>query len=90
MHWAAVRQGGHMAPKGDTPAIGISHPLLFDVLTGSSISCEAVCFFFLPKPGLGVAWGQVEGGRLKAMGHRDSLANYDIGGLSEVGGSLWG
>ena len=41
----------HMVPKGDPLAIGVSLSLLFDVLSEISLSCEAVCFFFLPKPG---------------------------------------
>ena len=57
-----------MAPEGDTLAIGIFHPLLFDVLPGTSKSCEAVCFFFLPKPGLGCGLGTGRGRKTKGDG----------------------
>ena len=54
---AEVGKMGCMVPEPSPLAIGFSHPLLFDVLIEIVKSCEAVCFFFLPKPGLGVAWG---------------------------------
>ena len=81
--------------KGTLFVIGFSHSLLFDVLNETSLSCEAVCFFFLPKPGLGVAWGQVGGGRLRAMGtlekpidsvywHIDRYGGGGSGGVYQV------
>ena len=68
VHRGWLEQVWHMVPKGDTLDIGVSLSLLFDVLPEIPLSCEAVCFFFLPKPGLGVAWGQVEGGKTKGSG----------------------
>ena len=90
MQWAAMGGIGYMVPKRGTLVVGSSFSLLFDVLSGFLISSEGVCFFFLPKPGLGVASGQVEGGTLRAMNHREHLANKGIGGLGEVCMSTWG
>ena len=51
VEWAARAEMGYLVPKVDHLAIGFSPALLFDVLIEILKSCEAVCFFFLPKPG---------------------------------------
>ena len=51
VEWAARGEMGYLVPKMDPFAIGFSPALLFDVLIEILKSCEAVCFFFLPKPG---------------------------------------
>ena len=61
VQWADMSGIGYMVPEGGTLVVGMSYSLLFDVLSGCPLSSEGVCFFFLPKLGLGVASGQVEG-----------------------------
>ena len=54
--WAARGELVHLVPKNNPFVIGVSPTLLFDVLIEIPKSCEAVCFFFLPKTWLGAGW----------------------------------
>ena len=70
-----MSQGGHMAPEGDTLAIGISTRFYLMFYLEPLKAAKQYASFSSLNLVLGVAWGQVEGGRLRAMGHRNSLAN---------------
>ena len=89
--WLHLLGGWRRVPEHHTLPIGFSHSLLFDVLIEIPKSCEAVCFFFLPKPGFGCGLGnQVGGGRLRAMVYRKTYRTHNIGGQAEVGAVAMG
>ena len=81
-----------MSPKGGPLGIGVSQSLLFDVLSGTPKSCEAVCFFFLPEARLGCGLGVASGRKTKGdetLGKPNRLQT--VVGRGERGvGSTWG
>ena len=84
--WGAGVKEDNEGPQLGPFRVGSLAILLFDVLSEILTSCEAVCFFFLPKPGFGCGSGnQVGGGILRAMKHRKPYTTQHIGDLCEVG-----
>ena len=64
-----MSEGGYMAPKGDTLAIGVSPSLLFDVFLLKSLkAAKQYASFSSPKRGLGRGLGDKEGLRLCSFG----------------------
>ena len=45
VQWADMSGIGYMVPEGGTLVVGMSYSLLFDVLSGCTLSSEGVCFF---------------------------------------------